>query len=72
MAADWRLLKKLDDAKPLKIFKEYFNNATVHEVATSAWVKRQDCEAKLPNSIIDKRENPAAGATPTSGEMAHR
>ena len=71
VAADWRLLKKVDDTNPLKIFKEYFNNGTIHEAATSEWVKRSDCKAKLPSLIIDKRQNPAVGPTPTSGEKAH-
>lgn len=71
VAADWRLLDGLDKDNPAKAFKEYFAAATIHEVSTSVWIHRDDCEASLPVSIVDKRENSAPSSRPNSGELAH-
>ncbi|MBB5367346.1 MULTISPECIES: hypothetical protein [unclassified Janthinobacterium] len=72
VAADWRLLKWLDETNSAKIFEEYFAKATLDEVSISEWVGRSDCPACMPDSIVDQRQNPPRSATPTSGELAHR
>lgn len=70
VAADWRLLKALDDSDSAKTFKEYFAKATRNKMTASVWVKESE-EASLPEKIIDIRENPARDPRPTSGELAH-
>ena len=69
VAADWRLLKSLDDNDSAKTFKEYFAKATRNKMTASVWVREAE-EASLPESIVDKREDPARDSRPTSGELA--
>ena len=71
VAADWRLLKWLDETNSAKKFEEYFASATMGEVTIGNWLERDECLAQMPDSIIDKRENPPRNTKPTSGELAH-
>jgi len=71
VAADWRLLKALEGDVSAKVFKPYFSNAIIRGVSTAQWVRLSDCEARLPDLIIDKRENIPQFGHPMSGELAH-
>ncbi|WP_312440333.1 hypothetical protein [Janthinobacterium sp.] len=70
VAADWRLLKALDETNASKVFMEYFDKGEFRKKAVAVWASQSD-EAAMPNLIIDKRQNPALNAKPDSGEMAH-
>ena len=70
VAADWRLLEWGGNDNSAIEFLEYFNEGKFHQKTISAWVA-QSGEAAMPSSIIDRRQNPAPSAGPTSGEMAH-
>jgi len=70
-AADWRLLGVLNKTDPAQSFEEYFAKATVNDISIPDWVGRSDCPARMPDAIVDQRENPARDAGPTSGEMSH-
>ena len=72
VAADWRLLEWVDESSSAKKFGEYFANATIDELTISHWVRRENGPVNMPNSIVDKRENPPLEERPTSGELAHR
>ncbi|OYO30342.1 DUF3274 domain-containing protein [Janthinobacterium sp. PC23-8] len=70
VAADWRLLKALDETNAAKVFLEYFDTGEFHKKSISVWAG-QSGEAAMPSLIIDNRENPALNERPASGEMAH-
>jgi len=68
--ADWRLLEWGGNDNSAIVFLEYFNEGKFRRKTISAWVA-QSGEAAMPSLIIDRRQNPAPSAGPTSGEMAH-
>ena len=68
--ADWRLLEWGGNDNSAIEFLEYFNEGKFRRKTISAWVA-QSGEAAMPSLIIDRRQNPAPSAGPTSGEMAH-
>ena len=70
VAADWRLLGALNKTDPAKSFEEYFDKATRRKMTASVWINEAE-EARLPEKIVDVRENPARDPRPTSGELAH-
>ena len=70
VAADWRLLGALNKTDPAKSFEEYFDKATRRKMTASVWINEAE-EARLPEKIVDVRENPARDSRPTSGELAH-
>ena len=71
VAADWRLLKALEEKNSAKVFLEYFDKGEFRRKTTVVWASQSDGEAAMPSLIIDIRQNPALNARPASGEMAH-
>ena len=71
VAADWRLLKALEETNTAKVFQEYFDKGEFRRKTTFVWASQSDGEAAMPNLIIDRRQNLASNARPASGEMAH-
>ena len=71
VAADWRLLKWLDETDSAKAFEQYFASATIDELTITDWAGCNDGPASMPSLIVDKRENSPPDAKPNSGERAH-
>jgi hypothetical protein len=61
-AADWRLLKGLDDGNPAKIFLEYFDSGKFNDASVDKWANTPESEGSMPNKIVDQREHPAPKA----------
>jgi len=56
-AADWRLLKGLDDGDPNKVFLEYFKYGTFNNQTASEWAKAKGSEGSMPEKIDNHRQN---------------
>ena len=70
VAADWRLLRALNNTESAKLFEEYFNDGKLHGLTITQWSQQTGGEWSLPVSIVDVRENPAPDSHPNSGERA--
>ena len=70
VAADWRLLRALNNTESAKLFEEYFNDGKLHGLTITQWSQQTGGEGNLPVSIVDVRENPALDSRPNSGERA--
>lgn len=57
IAADWRLLADLPDGNEQKQFKEYFVDGKYKGLLLSKWGSDQNCAAKMPEKIMDERQN---------------
>ncbi|KAB8045060.1 T6SS effector phospholipase Tle3 domain-containing protein [Janthinobacterium aquaticum] len=57
IAADWRILAGLPDENEHKQFKEYFADGKYIGLLLSVWVNNEKCAAKMPEKIMDERQN---------------
>lgn len=58
MAADWRFLEGLDKGDPSKVFEEYFLHGLFKELSAFDWAHAENSEGRMPDKIVDQRENP--------------
>lgn len=57
IAADWRLLKGVDDSAPHKAFHEYFLHGKFKKMAMLDWVRSEGSAGTMPDTIVNKRRN---------------
>jgi hypothetical protein len=57
VAADWRFLKGLDDGDPSKLFVEYFLTGKFNDLSAFDWAHAENSEGRMPDKIVDEREN---------------
>ncbi|MET3135120.1 pimeloyl-ACP methyl ester carboxylesterase [Oxalobacteraceae bacterium GrIS 1.11] len=57
IAADWRLLKGLDDGDPNKVFLEYFKYGKFYEQTAYDWANAKGSEGSMPKKIENHRQN---------------
>ncbi|WP_193317170.1 DUF3274 domain-containing protein [Janthinobacterium sp. FT14W] len=55
IAADWRLLKGLDDSDSQKIFYEYFLWGKFKKISLLDWVRSCGSTGSMPSEIVDER-----------------
>ena len=58
VAADWRFLAGLDDGDPNKVFSEYFLYGVFNKLSALDWAHADNSEGRMPDKIVDQRENP--------------
>lgn len=66
IAADWRFLEGLDDVDPNKVFAEYFFQGFFKKLSVFEWVNADGSEGRMPDKIVDVRQNPAQARRPHS------
>lgn len=57
VAADWQILKGLENTDKNKEFFEYYNKGKFKGVPLFEWANDKDSPAKKPESIVDERQN---------------
>ena len=66
IAADWRFLEGLDKDDPNKVFGEYFLEGKFNNESVFFWANTAGSEGRMPNKIIDVRQNTAQARRPHS------
>jgi hypothetical protein len=56
-AADWRLLKGLDNDDTMRAFHEYFKDGNLGGRSASEWLRVPNSEGSMPEKIADQREH---------------
>ncbi|MFM9436082.1 pimeloyl-ACP methyl ester carboxylesterase [Janthinobacterium sp. CG_23.3] len=70
-AADWRMLKGLDDGDPNKVFFEYFDTGWYKGTSVQKWANDNKSEGRMPAKIENRRENRAPPPRDTGVEYRH-